>query len=180
MSLRQQLVAALCLSLSACVSTPQIQVGQRSGARLGLFWFSGLSGDQASDSVSRQLLVGGYNLVDAAALNKAVIDTKFNALQISTDSLAKLRTETGVDFLLIGSSAPITGMFNFSHARMSLTLVDVRRGNVVWTKQCGNSIWNGVVGTKNEVESGARFLVGEFDTNCSALVKGNSPPSGGR
>ncbi len=178
MSLRRPLVTALCLSLSACVSTPQIQVGQRSGAKLGLFWLSGLRGDQASDSVSRQLLVGGYNLADSAALNKAVIDTKFNALQISTDSLAKLRSETGIDFLLIGSSAPIPGMFNFSHARMSLTLVDVRRGNVVWTKQCGNSIWNGVVGTKDEIESGARYLIGEFDTHCSALVKGNPPATG--
>ena len=165
------LVLLLCYCLSACVTTPQIQVGQRSGARIGLFWFSGLSGDQASDSVSRQLLGGGYNLADSAALNRAIIDTKFNAQQISIDSLAKLRSETGLDFLLIGSSSPLPGMFNFAHARMSLTLIDVRRGNVVWTKKCGNSIWNGVVGTKDEIEMGARFLIREFDRDCSSLVK---------
>jgi hypothetical protein len=137
-----------------------------------------LSGLSASDLNKARLLRSW--LFGSICSIAAVTDSKFNALQISTDSLAKLRSETGIDFLLIGSSAPITGMFNFSHARMSLTLVDVRRGNVVWTKQCGNSIWNGVVSTKDEIERGATYLVGEFGATCGELVKGTPPVGGGR
>ncbi len=171
--LRQLLLAIILASVTACVSTPQIQVGQRTGAKVGLFWFSGLNGDQAVDSVSRRLLSVGYNLTDHLALNRAVIDTKFNAQQITADSLAKLRTETGIDFLLIGSSSALPGVFNFAHAKMSLTLIDVRGGNVVWSKKCGNSIWNGAVGTRDEIEVGARYLVQEFDRECRAQVKGD-------
>jgi len=166
------LLIVFLLSLTACVSTPEIQVGQRTGAKVGLFWFSGLNGDQAIDSVSRRLLAGGYNLTDNATLNRAVIDTRFNAQQITTDSLAKLRTETGIDFLLVGSSSALLGVFNFAHAKMSLTLIDVRGGNVLWSKRCGNSIWNGAVGTLDEIEVGARYLVQEFDRECRAQVKG--------
>jgi hypothetical protein len=167
------LSAVFLMGVTACVSAPQIQVGQRTGAKMGLFWFSGLNGDQAVDSVSRRLLAGGYNLTDHTALNRAVIETKFNAQQITTDSLAKLRAETGIDFLLIGSSSALPGVFNFAHAKMSLTLIDVRGGNVVWSKKCGNSIWNGAVGTRDEIEVGARYLVQEFDRECRTQVKGD-------
>lgn len=169
----QLLLAVVQMSVSSCVSAPQIQVGQRTGAKVGLFWFSGLNGDQAVDSVSRRLLSAGYNLTDHSALNRAVIDTKFNAQQITTDSLARLRTETGIDFLLVGSSSALPGVFNFAHAKMSLTLIDVRGGNVVWSERCGNSIWNGAVGTRDEIEVGARYLVQEFDRECRSRVKGN-------
>lgn len=168
------LSAVFLMGVTACVSAPQIQVGQRTGAKMGLFWFSGLNGDQAVDSVSRRLLAGGYNLTDHIALNRAVTETKFNAQQITTDSLAKLRAETGIDFLLIGSSSALPGVFNFAHAKMSLTLIDVRGGNVVWSKKCGNSIWNGAVGTRDEIEVGARYLVQEFDRECRTQVKGDN------
>jgi hypothetical protein len=166
------LLAITSLALSSCATSPQIQIGQKSGAKMGLFWFSGLNGDQASDSVARQLLVGGYNLIDLATLNRAVLDTKFNPQQISTDSLAKLRTETGIDFLLIGSSSALPGLLNFSHAKMSLTLIDVRQGTILWKETCGNSIWTGSIGTKGDVERGASFLVSQFDRDCSQILKG--------
>jgi hypothetical protein len=165
------ILALLPLLFNSCATPPQIQVGQKSGSKIGLFWFSGLNGDQAADSVAQKLLTAGYNLADMAATNRAIVETKFNAQQISTDSLLKLRSETGIDFLLVGSSSPLPGILNFSHAKMALTLIDIKKGVVVWNSTYGNPIFTGAIGTKGDVERGASILINAFDSECSKLVK---------
>jgi hypothetical protein len=151
---------------------PTVKVSTPKGAKVGVFWFSGLNGDQASTAVTRELINSGFNVVDTAHFNQAVHRLGANPSQISADSLNKLRAETGVEFMLVGSSVALPGILNFSHAGMAVSLIDTRAAEVIWREKYGNPIWTGVLSTTDDVEKGAIFLVGKLNESLGERIQG--------
>ena len=164
--------AVAILILAGCVSAPTVKVSAPRGAKVGVFWFSGLNGDQASTAVTRELINSGFNVVDTANFNQTVHRLGANPSQISADSLNKLRGETGVEFMLVGSSVALPGILNFSHAGMAVSLIDMRAAQVIWKEKYGNPIWTGVLSTTDDIEKGATLLVSRLDAALGERIQG--------
>jgi hypothetical protein len=162
------------LVLPACVSTPEIKVAPTKGAKMGVFWFSGLNGDQAAATVTRELINAGFNTVDTGNFNQVVHRLGINPTRINSQDLNRLKTETGVEYMLVGSSVVIPGVFNFSHAGMSVYLIDVKASEVIWKEKYGNPIWTGVLSTSDDIEKGAMFLVRKLGESLGDRIQSRS------
>ncbi len=167
-SMAVQFWGAGCVSIKA----PDLQIAESRGARVGVYWYSGLNSDQASAAVTRELVQAGYRVADTTPFNLAMHRLEVNPAQMSQETLRKVRQQTGVEYLLVGSSFPLPGLFDIPRAGMSLHLIDVREGRVLWKEVAGNSLFSGVSTTEAHVNKGAASLVHALDSAWGEQIKG--------
>jgi hypothetical protein len=157
-----------CVSLKA----PDVQIATSRGACIGVFWYSGLNSDQAATAFTRELIRTGFHVTDTTAFTQTLHRLGVNPSRMSEDALQGIRKETGADYLVVGSSFPLPGILDFPRAGMSVHVVDLRQGKILWKKVHGNSIWTGVTSTEAHVNRGATSLVRSLDEALGEQIKG--------
>lgn len=152
--------------LTSCVSTTSVipAKGASSGPLLAVMPLEGEYGSQASDMIAQQLMERGYRVVERSRIEQVLHELGYSSdNRFDSSTLPRIGNQLGVQRLFVGSITTIGGpLYSFDHANISLRLVSVSSGEILWAAKYGNPMWTSAMSTQGDIQRGAKDLVAEF------------------
>jgi len=164
--MKKLLIASMaCLALCGC-ATSSVKLNYSTGSKpvVAVLPLNGLHGEQASDYITEQLAVNGILPVERAQMDTILAQQGIRDYKnFDKSTLADYGKMLGVKKLFIGTISEISGsLYSFPHVNMTLKLIDVSTGNVLWIGRYGNSLWTSAISTQGDIQRGAKWIVQEF------------------
>lgn len=155
----------VCLALCGC-ATSSIKLNRPVGStpEVAVMPLDGPNGKQASDYITEQLAINGVMPVERAQIDSVLAEHGYRENKnFDQSTLANYGTMLGVKKLFMGTISEIGGpLCSFPHVNITLKLVDVSTGNVLWVGHYGNSLWTSAISTQGDIQRGAKCIVQEF------------------
>jgi TolB-like protein len=131
---------------------------------LAVMPLEGEYGTQAADMITQELIVYGYRVLERSQIDPVLQELGYSGdRRFDPSSLPKIGKQLGVRRLFVGSITTIGGpLYSYPHANISLRLVEVATGKILWTARYGNPMWSSAISTQGDIQRGARDLVREF------------------
>jgi TolB-like protein len=158
-------VLLLCLGLCGC-ATHSVRINHPSGAKplVAVLSLDGPHGEQASDYITEQLAVNGILPIERTQLDAILTEHGYRGNKnFNQETLADYGRLLGVKKVFIGTISEISGpLYSFPHVNITLKLVDVSTGSILWIGHYGNSLWTSAISTQGDIQRGAKWIVHEF------------------
>ena len=121
-------------------------------------------GTQAADMITQQLLEAGYRVVERSRIEQILRELGYaDDTRFDSSTLPRIGNQLGVQKLFVGSITTMGSPFySFDHVNISLRLVSVSSGEILWAAKYGNPLWTSALGTQGDIQRGAKDLVSEF------------------
>jgi TolB-like protein len=122
--------------------------------------------------ITLKLLENGFRVVERSQIEQVLTELGYGGdKRFASSSLPSIGRQLGVQKLFVGSVTTAGGPFySFDHVNISLRLVSVSSGEILWAAKYGNPMWTSAVSTQGDIQRGARDLVNEFmDTYAKRL-----------
>ena len=132
--------------------------------RIGVTELKGPDGDVASDLIAQGLLGKGYRVVERSQIDHVLSELgRSGDSRFDSASIAAAGRQLGLHELLVGSVNLEGGpLYSFKHANITLRLVDVETGELLWASTYGNPGWTSAISTQGDLQRGAEYLTDEF------------------
>ena len=171
-----RLIATLAFAtlFSSCASTTSVIPSSDSGSGplLAVMPLDGEYGSQTSDMITQKLLERGFRLVERSQIEQVLKELGYSGnKRFVSSSLPRIGQQLGVQKLFVGSVTTGGGpLYSFDHVNISLRLVSVSSGEILWAAKYGNPMWTSAMSTQGDIQRGSRDLVKEFmDTYAKRL-----------
>ncbi len=159
------MVLLACAVLSGC-ATSSVKLNYSSGSKpvVAVLALDGPHGEQASDYITEQLALNGILPIERTQIDAILAEHGYrDNKSFNQSTLADYGQMLGVKKIFMGTISEIRGpLYSFSHVNMTLKLVDVSTGNVLWIGRYGNSLWTSAISTQGDIQRGAKWIVQEF------------------
>lgn len=156
----------LCLCLTSCASTSSVKIDSAlmGDPVIAVLSLEGELGEQAADFITQQLAINGIAPIERSQINAVLTEHGFrNNSAFDVSSFAEYGKLLGVKKIFIGTISTVDGpLYSYPHVNMSLKLVDVETGRIVWIGKYGNSMWSSAISTQGDIQRGATHIVKEF------------------
>lgn len=154
-----------CLILSGC-ATSSVKLNYSSGSKpiVAVLPLDGPHGEQASDYITEQLALNGILPIERGQIDTILTEHGYrDNKNFNQSTLADYGQILGVKKLFMGTISEMRGpLYSFPHVNMTLKLVDISTGNVLWIGHYGNSMWTSAISTQGDIQRGAKFIAKEF------------------
>jgi TolB-like protein len=154
------------LFYAGCASTSSVMVNHSLAEKpiIAIMPLEGDYGEQASDLIAEQLALNGIPTIERAQLKTLLRENGFKENEMFNQaSLPEYGRLLGVKRMFTGTITTVSGpLYSFPHANMTLKVVDVSTGKVIWIGRYGNSMWTSAISTQGDIQRGAKAIVKEF------------------
>jgi TolB-like protein len=153
-------IAALLLTSCATTTVKSSSFRPLATGKIAVMPLSGDYGEQAADMIGQELLMRGFRLIDHTQIDKAMRQLGYvGDRRFDPDALPAVGKQLGLKELLVGSITEIGGpLSSYPHVNISLRLVDVETGEVLWSAKYGNPLWSSATSTQGDIQRGAALL----------------------
>jgi TolB-like protein len=154
------LFAALLAISCATTTVKSSSFRPLTNGKVAVMPLSGDYGEQAADMIGQELMMRGFRLIDHTQIDTVM--RRFGYVgekRFDPDALPAVGKQFGLREVLVGSITEIGGpLTSYAHVNISLRLVDVETGEVLWSAKYGNPLWSSATSTEGDIQRGAAFL----------------------
>jgi len=158
------LIVCCCFICGCATSSVKINYSPGSKSVVAVLPLDGEYGGQASDYISEQLALNGIQIIERAQVDTILREHGYRENKnFDQSTLSDFGKMYGVKKVFTGTISEIwSPMYGFPHVNITLKLVDVATGKVLWIGRYGNSLWTSAISTQGDIQRGAKFIVQEF------------------
>ncbi len=148
---------------AACASTKTTRAPSfrpLSGDRLAVMPLRGPHGDLAADLINQGLLDCGLRIVERSHLDTVLRELGYRGDErFDPATIPAVGRVLGLREVVVGSISAVGGpLYSYDHVNMTLRVVEVETGEVLWASRYGNSLWSSAISTQGDVQRGAAKL----------------------